>query len=86
MSKGSRPITCLLLIWKLLVGIISEDMYCFMEDEKLLPEEEKGCRRKRRGTKGQLLIDKAILKDCMKSRTNIAIAWIDYRKAHIAGF
>ena len=35
-----RPITCLPLIWKLLTGIISEDMYCFMENENLLPEEQ----------------------------------------------
>ena len=51
---------------KLLAGIISEDMYCFMENENLLPEEQKGYRRKSRGTKDQLLIDKAILKDCGK--------------------
>ena len=76
------PITCLLLMWKLLTGIISEDMYCFMENENLLPEEQKGCRRKSRGTKDQLLIDKTILKDCRKRRTNLAMAWIDYRKAY----
>ena len=35
-----RPITCLPLMWKLLTGIISEDMYCFMESENLLPEEQ----------------------------------------------
>ena len=30
-----RPITCLPLMWKLLTGIISEDMYCFMENKNL---------------------------------------------------
>ena len=76
------PITCLPLMWKLLTVIISEDMYCFMENENLFAEEQKGCRRKSRGTKDQLLIDKAVLKDCRKRRTNIAMAWIDYRKAY----
>ena len=52
-----------------------------MENENLLPEKQKGCRRKSRATKDQLLIDKTILKDCRKRRTNLAIAWIDYRKA-----
>ena len=80
--ENFRPITCLPLMWKLLTGIISEDMYCFMENENLLPEEQKGCRRKSRGTKDQLLIDKTILKDCRKRRTNLAMAWIDYRKAY----
>ena len=36
--ENFRPMTCLPLIWKLLTGIISEDMYCFMENENLLPE------------------------------------------------
>ena len=81
-AENFRPITCLPLMWKLLTGIISEDMYCFMENENLLPEEQKGCRRKSRGTKDQLLIDKTILKDCRKRRTNLAMAWIDYRKAY----
>ena len=57
-------------------------MYYFMENENLLPEEQKGCRRKSRGTKDQLLIDKTILKDCRKRKTNFAMAWIDYRKAY----
>ena len=48
-------------MWKLLTGIISEDMYCFMENENLLREEERGCRKKSRGTKDQLLIDKTII-------------------------
>ena len=69
-------------MWKLLTCMISEDMYCFMENEKLLPAEQKGWKRKNRETKDQLLIDKTILKDCRKRRTNLAMMWIDYRKAH----
>ena len=53
-----------------------------MENENLLPEEQKCCRRKSGGTKDQLLIDKAILKDCRKRRTNLPMTWIDYRKAY----
>ena len=62
--ENFRPITCRPLMWKLLKSIISEDMYCFMENENLLPEEQKGGRSKSRRTKDQLLIDKTILKDC----------------------
>ena len=80
--ENFRPITCLPLMWKLLTGIISEDMYCFMENENLLPEEQKGVRRKSRRTQDQLLIDKTIFKDCRKRRTNLAMAWIDYRNAY----
>ena len=50
--------------------------------EEILAEEQKGFRRRSRGTKDQLLIDKAILKDCKRRNTNLAMAWIDYRKAY----
>ena len=35
-----------------------------------------------RGTKDQLLIDTAVLQDCKKRRTNLAMAWIVYKKAY----
>ena len=86
-SKGTavdnyRPITCLPLLWKLLTGMIAEEMYLYLEAENLLPEEQKGCRRKSRGTKDQLLIDKTVLKDSKRRHTNLAMAWIDYKKAY----
>ena len=68
-------------MWKLLTGVIAEEMYNYLEREKILPEEQKGCKRGIRGTKDQLLIDKTVLKDCKKRHTNLSIAWIDYRKA-----
>ena len=76
-----RPISCLPLKWKLLTGMIAEEMYGFLEREKLLPEEQKGCRKRSSGTKDQLLIDKTVLRDCKKRKTNLAMAWIDYKKA-----
>ena len=77
-----RPISCLPLMWKLLTGIIAETMYGHLEENDILPEEQKGCKRKCRGTKDQLLIDKVILRDCKKRKTNLAMSWIDYRKAY----
>ena len=53
-------------------------MYDYHEQEKLLPEEQKGCRRGSRGTKDQLLINKTVLKDWKKRDTNLFMAWIDY--------
>ena len=35
------PITCLLLIRKLLTEVITEEMYDYLEQDKLLPEENK---------------------------------------------
>ena len=86
-SKGNavenyRPITCLPRMWKLLTGVIAEEMYGYLEGKNLLPNEQKGCKHKSRGTKDQLLLDKTVLKDCRKRHTNLAMAWIDYRKAY----
>ena len=69
-------------MWELMTGIIAESMYTFMDTENILPEEQKGCRRRSRGTKDQLLIDKAILRDCKRRHKNLAMAWVDYRKEY----
>ena len=61
-ATNFRPITCLPLIWKLLTGILADELYQHLESKELLPEEQKGCCRDARGTKDQLLIDKTILK------------------------
>ena len=73
-----RPITSLPLMWKLLTGMIAAETYNYLEREKLLPDEQKGCKRGSRGTKDQLLIDKTVLKDRKKRHT----AKIDYKKAY----
>ena len=82
-ADNYQPTTCLLLMWKLLTGVIAEEIYNYLEREKVLPEEQKGCKRGSRGTKDQLLIDKKVLKDCKKRHTNLStMVWIDYRKAY----
>ena len=52
-----RPTACLNLIRKLLTGIITDKTYDHIEENRLLPEEQKGSRRKCQGTKGKLAID-----------------------------
>ena len=53
-SKGNvahnyRPVTCLPLMWKLLTGVIADQIYAHLEQEKLLQEEQKECRKGSRG-------------------------------------
>ena len=76
-----RPITCLPVMWKLLTGILSEELYTYLEETNTLPKEQKGCRRQTRGTKDHLLVDKMIMRNCKKRKTNLSMAWIDYKKA-----
>ena len=85
-SKGNvasnyRPITCLPMMWKLLTGIISERLYIYLEETNTMPHQQKGCRRKCRGTKHQLLIDKMLMMNSKRRKTNLSMAWIDYKKA-----
>ena len=69
-------------MWKLMTGIIANRVYEYLEMNNLLPVEQKGCRRNSRGTKYQPFIDKMVLNDCKKRRTNLGMAWIDYKKAY----
>ena len=75
--ESYRPIKCLSMRWKLLLGVIVEEKYDYLEGETLLPEEHEGCRRGSCGTKDQLLTDKTMLKDCKKKHTNLSMGWID---------
>ena len=86
-SKGNvasnyRPITCLPLMWKLLTGVIADQIYGHLEQQKLLPEEQKGCRKRSRGTNDLLYIDRAVIREVKSRKKNLAMAWIDYKKAY----
>ena len=48
--------TCLHLVWKLLAGVVAENIYGFLDTTLLLPQEQKGCKRKSRGTNDLLLL------------------------------
>ena len=76
-----RPIACLPIVWKLFTGIISDKIYKHLLNCNILPNEQKGCRRGSRGTKDQLLIDKAIIRNSKRMSKNLAMAYIDYKKA-----
>ena len=76
-----RPTTCLSTTFKLMTAIMAESMLNHLENNGLIPNEQKGNRRKSRGTKDQLLIDKMILRNAKRRKTYLRIAWIDYKKA-----
>ena len=57
-------------------------MYC----QNVLPSEQKGCRKGSRGTKDQLLSDKTVLRDCKRRHTDLATAWVDYKKVYDMGY
>ena len=64
-------------MWKLLTGILADEIYYYLEKNMLLPEERKGCRRKSKGTGDLLFIDKMIPGEVRMRKK----AWIDYKNA-----
>ena len=86
-SKGTvpnnyRPITCLPIMWKIQTAQIREKIYYSLTSRGLFPDEQKGYREGFRGTAELLYIDQHILNESKTRRKNLAMAWIDYKKAY----
>ena len=86
-SKGNiasnyRPITCLPLTRKLLTGVIANQIYGHLDQQKLLQEEQKGSRRRSRGTNDLLYSDGAVIREVMSRKNNLAMTWIDHKKTY----
>ena len=64
-------------MYKTLTGIIAKRISTHLEEQSLLPAEQKVSK----GCKDQLMISKAIYEDCTRRNKNLSIAWIDYQKA-----
>ena len=80
-SKGNIS-SNLPLMWKLLAGVIADQISAHLNQEKLLPEEQKGCRKGSIGTNDLLYTDRAVIKEVKSRNKNLAMAWIDYKKAY----
>ena len=82
-ASNYRPITCLPLMWKLFTGVIADQIYAHLDEQKLLPEEQKGCRKGSRGTNDLLYIDWAVIKEVKSRNKNLEMVWIDYKKTYM---
>ena len=81
-SNNYRSITCLPMMWKMLTAQIREEIYFLLTSRGLFPDEQKGCRKGLRGTAELLYIDQHILNESNTRWKNLAMAWIDYKKAY----
>ena len=70
-TSNFRPLP---IMWKVFTRILAEQVYGHIEREKLLPDEQNGCRRKSRGTKDQLMIDKMVMENCKRRMKNFSVA------------
>ena len=67
---------------KLLSGVIADLIYGHLDQQKLLPEEQKECQKRSRGTNDLLYINRAVIRAVKSRKKNLAMAWIDYKKAY----
>ena len=57
-----------------MTGVIADQIYAHLDQEKLLPEEQKGYRKDSRGTNNLLYIDRAVIKEVKSRHKNLAMA------------
>ena len=60
-------------MWKLLSGVIADQIYGHLDQQKLLPEEQKGCRKRSRRTNNLLYIDRAVIRKVKSRKKNLAM-------------
>ena len=75
-------IICLPNYYKLLTLIFTNLVYDHVTTNEILSLKQKGVRRKARGCKDQLPLDRVIIEDARKRRKNLSIMCIDYKKAY----
>ena len=80
-ARNYQLIICLPTMYKILISILTDRTYVILEENELLPSEQKRCKRGSYGRKDQLLINKMILENCKRNERNLPLAWVDYKKA-----
>ena len=70
------------MMWKTLTAQIREEIYYSLTSRSLFPDKRKGCCKGSRGTTELLYIDQYILNERKTRGENLAMAWIDYKKAY----
>ena len=82
----SYPPPSLNLLWEFKTGIIADKLYQHLQNENLLLEEQKDWIHASSGTKNQLLINKAFIRNFKRRKTNQNMAWVDFRKVYAIVF
>ena len=69
-------------MWKLLTGVVADQIYGQFRSREVVSEEQKGYKKGSRGTNDLLYIDRAVNKEVKSRNKNLAITWIDYKRAY----
>ncbi len=69
-------------MWKILTAQIKDKIYNPLTNRGLFPDEQKGSRKGSKVTAELLYIDQHILNESKTRQKNLAMAWIDNKKAY----
>ena len=64
------------------MGVVTAVLWNHVDDNKLLPIEQKALRKGNRGCQDALMVDSMIVKEATIKHRNLSMAWIDYQKAY----
>jgi len=78
-EDNARPINCLPGLYKLFTKTLEQSLA--KEIDKVLTDEQKGCRTGTYGAQHQLIIDRVIGEAAVADRRDLCQVWLDMRKA-----
>ena len=59
-----------------MTGVIADQIYGHIDQQKLLPEEQKRCRKRSRRTNDLLYIDWGVFREVKSRKKNLTMAWV----------
>ena len=59
-----------------MTGVIAYQIYGHIDQQKLLPEEQKRCRKRSRRTNDLLYIDWGVFREVKSRKKNLTMAWV----------
>ena len=80
--ESYRPITCLLIIYKIRSALIANRLNKHIHDNNLWPFEQFGTLGRTQGSKEALLLDSMIAEEVRLYKRNIFMVWTDVKKAY----
>ena len=67
---------------EVMTGVIADQIYGHLDQQKLLPEEQKGYRKRSTRTNDLLYINTAVIREVKTRKKNLAISWIVQNKIY----
>ena len=59
-----------------MTGVIADQIYGHIDQQKLLPEEQKRCRKRSGRTNDLLYIDWGVFREVKSRKKNLTMAWV----------